>query len=74
MSKLAHLQAFRERQKAGLRVFRVTCDAIGVECLLEASGLLPPDNDDPKLVEEALARFITIAVNEAGFGNDSDSS
>ena len=71
MSKLDNLRAFRARQAAGRRIYKIALDQIGTELLLEEAGLLPPDNDDPSKVEQALARFIELAIVESGFGPES---
>jgi hypothetical protein len=67
MTKLDNLRAFYERRARGERVYKLCLEEVGVECLLEAAGLLPPDNDDPRVVEQALTRFIQLAIDESGF-------
>ena len=55
----------RHRRRAGLRVYRVEANEVGIEYLLVATNFLDPrDADDPVKVEAALHEFLAMLASE----------
>jgi hypothetical protein len=59
----ARLRAFRQRQRLGQSIYRLTLDAVDLEELLIASRTLrPEDRDTHSKVELALTKFLELLI------------
>jgi hypothetical protein len=57
------LRKFQARRHNGEKCFRLTLNEVDTEELLLASGTLAPsDRDEPRAVERALERFISLCI------------
>jgi hypothetical protein len=72
MSRLVNLRRHRERQRLGVRCFKLPLNVVNVEEMLIREGLLSPLVDHSHgEVEAALAEFVT-RLAETAFPGDAD--